>query len=786
MTRRARRGGDVDRKVGFVPHWSQVVLAALLVAAVVALILHAADARRDEARSAVSVAVLRSDAERIVDIQQQALALYDEVDAWADGEDPVGARTALEALDAVLRDRRGPATDPQELVGTAFLAAFGDLRDEVLGPRPDAERAYERAEEFERATVRLSRAYQDRLDPADWTTIAGADRNEERGIRILLIVVVLGIGLGAVTVLRSRATYRAAKVRLDRDREELARATVLERGEAEILAGIVAGAEIHALTVSVLDLAHRLSGGCLSFVASAHLAIEDLPGTVRRTEWSDCPDDQQPSAGALLRSRWSVGTGAVEFGHLELCSSTASVREQPRFDAVVRRCADLIALIIDRSLAEEQLRYRASHDPLTGMPNRARLLEVVEAELHARPASGGTSEVALVFCDLDRFKLVNDSLGHRSGDELLRAVGRRLAAGVEGIGTMVARMGGDEFVAVCFGPEAADRALACAADLSASLQSRFHVGGADLYVTASFGVAVADSSTLTAEELLRNADVAMYAAKRDPILSIVRYDTELEAGLASRLEMDAALREALAADGLTVHLQPLVDVEKGRALGVEALVRWEHDGEVLTPGSFLPVARANGLMGALGRAVVRSALTALASTRGTSPGLSVWINLDRVQLLDRGFASDLMAEVEHAGVEPRCVVLELSEGDLFDLAEIGQVIDDLRSLGIRFAIDDFGSGYSSIVRLTELPVDVVKLDRALVAGLERGGARAEGVLAAAVALVSAAGLDVVVEGVETERELEVVRRLGCRVVQGYLLRRPGPATEVLAELSPSG
>ena len=776
-----RSGPEPAAEPKFSPHWTQVVLAVLLLATLVGLVLHAVDARVDEAEVNASVAELESNSGALIEVQTLSLDLYDAVDAWKEGGPfpPVGV--AVRQLDDRIASTEPVGLSTPELLGDAYTNSLDALRQVLSTPVPDPEVAYDAAEPFERAAVALSRKYEELLDPGSRVEILGATHNEERGMRLVMLVILLGGALGTVTVLRSRSQYRSAKSRFDRDRAELDRASVLERGEAEILAGIVAGDDIGALTLSVLDLAHRLTGGCLRFVKAPDLDVEGLPPALFCSYGSSIGAGSEgvPTPEADAQLPVSAGVG-MELGVLELRMLDRPGPVDERSIDVVRRCADLIALVVDRALAEAQLRHRATHDALTGMPNRSHLLDLVAHGL-AQRAKSPDHEVALVFCDLDRFKLVNDTLGHRTGDELLRAVGRRLSASVNDTGTVLTRLGGDEFVAVCTGPDAAVRAAAQAEDLAASLQTRFLVGGVELHVSASFGIAVADESTDSPEQLLRNADMAMYAAKRDSLVTVVRYDAELEAGLAALLETDVALRAALANDGLVVHFQPLFDIERSMPVGVEALVRWERDGVLVPPGDFLPVARSNGLMGEVCRTVTAQSLDALQSVHGLLPDLSLWLNVESQQLRDPRFPAGLAAELERTGVPPTNLVLEISEADFLTVDEIGGVIQTLRDMGVRLAMDDFGTGYSSIVRLTELPIDIVKLDRALVAGASPAADRASGILAASVALVSSANLDVVVEGVETEAELDAVRQLGCGVVQGYLLRRPGPAAEVLAE-----
>ena len=757
-------------------HWSQALLGLLLGLALGGLVFHAIDAEEDSDQVSAAVVELEASSGALIQVQDRALDLYDAVDSWEEGGPYAPVNVALTSLDELLGSTNEAGSQVRSLVGDRFLTDLAALRPTVSSPSADPKAAYDPAETFERSAVMLSRKYEEILNPRSRMDILGAANHDERGVGLVILVVILVLLLGAVSLVRTRSAYRTAKERFERDREELARASVLELGEAEILAGIVEGADVEELVVSVLDLAHRLTGGSFRFLGDPGSGLATLPPLVVGSDAA--PTAAAPSLPPAASERWVVGAGGgLDLGVLELVAGTGSLDDRGR--AVARRCADLIALVIDRVLAEEQLQFRATHDSLTGMPNRAHLLDVVATALD--DPSTGADELALVFCDLDRFKLVNDTLGHRTGDELLQAVGHRLVASAARSDARVFRLGGDEFVVVCAGPGAGARATTLAHEMSESLRERFPVSGSELFVAASFGIAVADRSTTTPEQLLRNADIAMYAAKGDPLTSIALFGDDLEAGRAAQFEVDSALRSALAADELTVHFQPLVDIEASRTVGVEALVRWERDGAFMPPNEFLPVARAHGLMGELGRVVMRKALEAVGAVVDQLPDLTVWLNIDRMQLFDSGFPAALAAELDRSGVAATNVVLEISEADLLHVEEISAAITELRARGVRLAMDDFGTGYSSIVRLTELPVDVVKLDRALVAGLAEGGARAESILAASVTLVSGAGLDLVVEGVETDTELEVVRWLGCKVVQGYLLRRPGPMDEVLAE-----
>ena len=767
-------------------HWVQVLLGLLLVAGITALVVHARDAKGDSAREAELVARIDADAESVIITQNRSIALYDAVDRWLDGSGGLEPSEQLRLeLDTQLDTPNAAGSTPRDLVGAGYLSALAAFESTLDAEPPDPAAVSGAIEPFERRTVDLSRTYESLLDPERRAAVVGNTSNEERGMKLLLLVTISGLLLGLVTTLRSRNAYRRSKARIDADRVELARASVLERGEADILAGIVRDDPIDELIISVLDLAHRLTGGCLRFRRADGFEVDGLAAVVQRTDSRDCPVDHRQADGPPADTpagAWTVsGGGHIELGSLQLCPGGPDWTIGDRLDRVARRCADLIALVIDRALAAEQLHYRATHDVLTGMPNRDQALGVIAEALAAR--SGDDGPVAVIYCDLDRFKLVNDSFGHAGGDELLRSIARRLTTSVDGVPVTIARLGGDEFLATCTGPDAAAVAVSTAEDMAASLKNRFVIDGHDVYVTASLGVAVADGETDDAEQLVRAANVAVRAAKRDPEVRVVTFTPGLEAGLAELLSTDAAFRDALTNGGLVVHLQPVIDVDAGRAVGVEALVRWERDGRLVSPGEFLPIAETAGLMGDLGQVVITESLRALSAYRPDLQDVTLWLNIARVQFRDRAFPARLHSELTRWNVPADALVLEVNEGDLIDVEEIADVIDELRRMGVRLAMDDFGTGYSSLVRLGELPVDIVKLDRAFVAALDGGGRRAHDVLRAAVDLVTAAELELVVEGVETTAELDAVRELGCKLIQGYLLRRPGPADEVLIELA---
>ncbi|MFZ4432162.1 MAG: putative bifunctional diguanylate cyclase/phosphodiesterase [Microthrixaceae bacterium] len=782
--------------------------ALVFVACILALVTNAFLGAREDAEATDTVRRSDSAAANAFFTQRESLVLANRVERWLQGDSP---RRDVQIQRALLQ-RRLDVLDP---TGTTAQLTAGEQYDRSLdeldaalvslpaGLLDEADRATRAAalraplDAFEEASTRLGAVYQSATDERVDETLRSRSEGQQRTVLLLIGAAVSGLALALVTSQQIRWRYREARVRIMADRAALERASVLERGEAEILAGIVDGRPIAELVGEVLDLAHDLTGRCLRFVRGVGVLAEDLPEVTTHSAGALCTDGRS----FTIVGSWPVrAAGGESFGDLEMCaeddaaptgptatgsSSTASFGEAAEAvaaEAVARRCSDLVALVLDRAIAAEQLHYRATHDPLTSLPNRALLLDrIAEALTSHGPDS---AEVAVVFCDLDRFKLVNDTLGHRSGDRLLRAVSRRLSSVAVGNDVSVARLGGDEFVALCVGAGAAARAAAVADAMAVSLDGPFLIDGSEVFVSGSLGVAVSGPSVRDAEQLLRNSDVAMYRAKADPNVRVVAYNEDLEADVAERLLTDSALRRALANDELVVHLQPIVELSTGRACGVEALVRWQRDDTLVYPGAFLQLAQDNGLMPELGRIVIGRALDALVDHRAAGlEELTMWINLARVQLRDPDFPAWLLQQLERRGLPASALVLELSEGDLLDAAEVGEVLAGLRAVGMRIAMDDFGTGYSSLVRLGKLPIDVVKLDRAFVSSLGTGDFRDYSVLAAAVKFVGAVGLDVVVEGIERQVELDAVVSLGCRYAQGFLLRRPAPADEILGELA---
>jgi diguanylate cyclase (GGDEF)-like protein len=442
--------------------------------------------------------------------------------------------------------------------------------------------------------------------------------------------------------------------------------------------------------------------------------------------------------------------------------------DRDRIRALLERVVSLAAVAIEQARAREDLEYRAYHDELTGLPNRALLHDRLTHALQ-RSERDGTAVVVL-FLDLDRFKLVNDSLGHDAGDRLLTQVAQRMLEGLRASDT-VARLGGDEFVVLVEDIKDDLEIHAAAERVAAILEKPFEVDTQTLFVSASIGVSVAHSDA-DASELLREADDAMYRAKQRGRRS-VEYQTDRETPNASnRLARVTDLHRALERDELVVYYQPIVDIHSRIPVGLEALVRWNHPQHGLVPpGDFIPLAEDTGLIVPLGWRVLEHALHRL----HVRPDLAVSVNVSARQLSETDFVPRLTELV--AALPRGSLTLEVTESLLIDdPRRIAMTLTALDEIGIRIALDDFGTGYSSLSNLSTLPIHQLKIDRSFVAGL--GDRReSEALVSGIINLGHGLELEVVAEGVETELQARRLERLDCDFAQGYFFGRPEPWIE---------
>jgi diguanylate cyclase (GGDEF)-like protein/PAS domain S-box-containing protein len=437
--------------------------------------------------------------------------------------------------------------------------------------------------------------------------------------------------------------------------------------------------------------------------------------------------------------------------------------------------------VTERRRAEERLQHLAMHDPLTGLPNR--LLFHSRATAALRHATHTGCYVGCLFVDLDHFKVVNDSLGHTAGDRVLTSMADRLAVVVRPEDT-VARMGGDEFCLLLVGLEHQGEAALVAERVCRALSGFVELDGVQVTTSASVGVAVAlPGDRSTSETLVRDADTALFRAKAKARGCAVVFDAEMREEAQRRLQLENELRLALPAGQLRVVYQPQWSLRTERLVGVEALVRWAHptQGELL-PEQFLPVAVECGLVVEIGRRVLAQAVRSMAGWLAADPDLRLAVNVTARQMASAGLADEVSALLAEVEVPTTALCLELSESDLTTLGPTGTAaLIDLHDRGIRLAVDDLGTGESSLTHLVTLPVDGIKIDRSFVEHVHVPGAK-RAVVQALLSLGTTIGLDVVAEGPETDEHIEALRQLGCDVVQGFVTGRPLTEDEVTALL----
>ena len=443
--------------------------------------------------------------------------------------------------------------------------------------------------------------------------------------------------------------------------------------------------------------------------------------------------------------------------------------------------------VTHRVALEEQLVHRAFHDELTGLANRALFTNRVEQALLR--ATRAAQRTAVLFLDLDDFKEINDSLGHAAGDSLLMQGADRLRACLRA-GDTAARLGGDEFAVLLEGcQDSGEEAMQVAERIANAFARPFELDEREVFSTASIGIAISSGSE-AGDDLLRNADLAMYLAKKRGKARVERFAAHMHEEVVERLDLLADLRYAIERDELQLEYQPIVDLETRTVSGLETLVRWDHPRRGrIAPADFIPIAEQSGLIVAIGRWVLLHACSHARHWSRSLPELlpvTVTVNLSARQLGDEHLLDDVANALRVAGLRRDQLVLELTESTLLaNSEETVSILTSLKSLGVRLAIDDFGTGYSSLSYLHRFPVDVLKIDKSFVAGVA-GGPGASALASAVVALGNSLGLRTVAEGIESEAQFEVLHALGCKFGQGYLFSPPLPPGDVMAYLTLHG
>jgi diguanylate cyclase (GGDEF)-like protein len=416
---------------------------------------------------------------------------------------------------------------------------------------------------------------------------------------------------------------------------------------------------------------------------------------------------------------------------------------------------------------------------LTGLPNRALFMDRVDQVLH-RAARDAQCGCAVLFVDIDRFKLVNDSLSHAVGDHLLVALAGRLTA-VLRPGDTVARIGGDEFTILLDSVVTEPEAVVVAERVQSSMKQPFRIDGHDLFLTASIGISIS-RPFLSADDLLRNADIAMYAAKRHERGGCAVFDESMHRRVVDRLARENDLRQAVEQSLMPIHYQPIVDLATGEIRGLEALARWPENWPEVAPLDFIPIAEETGVIGPLGLHVLRTALETLAGWRraGLLGGdVPISVNVSGRQLDDPQLPCHVRAAIAGAGLAGDALRLEITESALMREPErMAAVVDELCGSGVGLHLDDFGTGYSSLSALHQFPVDALKIDRSFVVSIGAPASDSDVIVRSTIALAHNLDLRVIAEGVETASQLERLRALGCDYGQGFLFSPPLSAPEM--------
>jgi diguanylate cyclase (GGDEF)-like protein/PAS domain S-box-containing protein len=540
--------------------------------------------------------------------------------------------------------------------------------------------------------------------------------------------------------------------------------------------------------MNLLDLDARFIQVNRAFCAITGYREEELIG--RTCQSITYPEDLEKEAQGMRR----MAAGEIEHYQIEkrfvhsaghpvwATASRSLVRSR---DGEPLHLVSQVEDITQRKQSDLMLTHMALHDSLTGLPNRTLALDRLALAL-AR-TERHPSSVAVLFLDLDRFKVINDSLGHNLGDQLLVAVAARLREAVRPSDT-VARIGGDEFVVVCEDIVGVEDATRIAERIADALSRPFELNDDEVLLATSVGIALSSGPGDTPETLLRDADAAMYRAKETGRNRYEVFDSSMRVEAVERLDLEQALRRALGRSEFRLFYQPVLDMETGTIVGVEALLRWEHpERGLLRPAEFISLAEETGLILPIGKWALQEACRQARRWREADPDrppLTVAVNLSARQLAQPNVADMVAEALESTGTDPSQVWLEITESILTgDTEATVGALRALKALGVRLSVDDFGTGYSSLLYLKRFPVDTLKVDRSFVAGL---GTYPEdtAIVAGVVGLAQTLGLTAIAEGVETEEQRAALRALGCDLAQGYLFGHPEPA-ENLGELPDS-
>jgi diguanylate cyclase (GGDEF)-like protein/PAS domain S-box-containing protein len=562
---------------------------------------------------------------------------------------------------------------------------------------------------------------------------------------------------------------KRAEAELERRAEQ--QAAVARLGEHAL-----EGAEVAALMHDALEEAVRILGVELGGVleTSLHSSTPILRSSVGLGQ-----DARELPAAVVAKLVGQIEGRAGHWGELWLASTHERTFGAADVD-FVQALANILADAIQQRGAEDDIRYQALHDPLTGLPNRVLFMDRLGHAL-SRPGA----EVAVVLLDIDNFKLVNDSLGHSAGDELLTEIAPRLQGALRPSDT-IARLGGDEFVVLLEQVPNVRAAARVAERIVAAFDVPFQLTAGEHFAKASLGIAIADESDSAPTSLVRDADAAMYQAKGSGRGTFEVFDRAMRIRTVERLSLENDLRRALERGELRLDYQPIVSLRDGVITSVETLLRWDHpERGLISPELFIGVAEECGLIEPIGRWVLETACAQVARWHAQRPDmrpLGVSVNLSVRQLTQRDLEATVARALQRSGIEPSSLCLEITESILLEERNsVSDTITRVSRLGVRFALDDFGTGYSSLAYLTRLPIDGLKVDRSFVEELGRDR-RSTAITTAIVRMAHALSLEVTAEGVETEPQARALRDLRCELAQGFHFHRPLPADAISALL----
>ncbi len=696
---------------------------------------------RDELTGAAEVARLRGDLTAL---------------AALEGRIEKGRTTALPDADGLLSDLRRDVVKaaehfPELARSGSFVLAVADLYEQVFDAWADGRSPSQAILDDLDTLARGTDVYL--LNTARGSQ-ARADRVFNEGIATLAGATLLGTVLTIVAVRRLQRSARAMRLAALREESDRRVRTLIENAPDLVVLLDPHTRRATFASPSVRPLLGYEPDHFGELAISDLLHPDDLAAA--RRSFARAAEPGARGVNVSCRVRHADGT----WRHFELSLSAPS--DTSELTGVVVNGRD----VTEKIELQRSLTHQASHDPLTGLSNRAAFVEL----LHSALSSEEAADTSVVFLDLDGFKEINDSLGHAVGDEVLMTIAARLVT-LTRHRDQVARLGGDEFAIVT----ERDDAVSLGHRLLEVIALPIELATGAVHVGASIGVTHADDEA-TAEDMLRCADVAMYDAKARGRNRVSEFEPHMHEAVLGRVAMRSALDEALAHDEFRLVYQPEIDLRDGRLLGYEALIRWHRaDGSIVPPNDFIPIAEASGQIVEIGRWVLRAALTQLAEWQRefASSHLTMAVNVSARQLEDESFVQTVAEELFLAEVPACSLTLELTETTLIhDVALASQRLAELHDIGVMIAIDDYGSGHASIGYLREFPVDIVKIDRSFVAALDDRPVEAEAYLRSITDLARALSMETVAEGIEHSDQLDRLRALQCGIGQGFHLARP--------------